>query len=164
MVKRLVEQEAVTFNPQHQNGKYGRACSYAELFLEATKLLSYERQPSVSVVKPVLAFRLQKLQATYSVWWTKACCESCGCWTQKAIQLRLADCDDTDLHRIASFLDPHCKELAFLPESDRHLVIEEIVHWLLSTHQVEMKGLQRLRNQLKQVWTRSGSWVSLKHF
>lgn len=36
-----------------------------ELFLEATKLLSYERQPSVSVVKPVLAFQLQKLQATY---------------------------------------------------------------------------------------------------
>jgi len=37
MVKRLVEQEvavtsAVTFNPQHQNGKYGRACSCAGTF------------------------------------------------------------------------------------------------------------------------------------
>jgi len=87
--------------------------------------LSYERQPSVSVVKPVLAFQLQKLQATYGR--QKHVVKVAATDLKKVIQLRLADFDDTDLHRVASFLEPRFRELAFLPEGDEQLVTEEVV-------------------------------------
>ena len=50
---------------------------------------------------------------------------------KKAIKSRLADCDDTDLHCVASFLDPRSKDLAFLLESDRQPVIEEVCRMAL---------------------------------
>jgi len=141
MVKRLVEQEAAVTSVLATLGKRELQPSASEWesmeelvpvlepFLEATKLLSYERQPSVSVVEPVLAFLLQKLQATNGR--QKHVAKVVAADLKKAIQTRLADCDDTDLCRIASFLDPRFKDLAFLPESDQQLVIEEVAHMAL---------------------------------
>ena len=53
----------------------------------------------------------------------------------QAIKSRLTDCDDTDLRRVASFLD-HCfKDLAFLSERDHQLVFEQATHMALESIQ-----------------------------
>ena len=46
----------------------------------------------------------------------------------QAIKSCLTDCDDTDLCRVASFLDPRFKGLAFLSERDHQLVFEQATH------------------------------------
>ena len=143
MTKRLVEQEAAVTSVLATLGKRELQPSASEWesmeelvpvlepFLEATKLLSYEQQPSVSVVEPVLAFLFQKLQATDGR--QKHVAKVVAADPKKAIQSRLVDCDDTDLRRIASFLDPRFKDLAFLPESDQQLVFEEVARMALKS-------------------------------
>ena len=58
----------------------------------------------MSVVEPVLAFLLQKLQATDGR--QQHVAKVVAADLKKAIQTHLTDCDDTDMCRISSFLDP----------------------------------------------------------
>ena len=104
-----------------------------EPFVEATKLLSYECQPSLSMVEPVLAFLLQKMEAGAGV--QKPAVKAVATILTQAIKSHLTDCDDTYLRRVASFLDPRFKDLAFLSERDHQLVFEQATHMALESIQ-----------------------------
>ena len=103
-----------------------------EPFVKTTKLLSYACQPSLSMVEPVLAFSLQKMEASAGV--QKPVVKDVATILTQAIKSRLTDCDDTGLRHVASFLDPHFKDLAFLSERDQ-LVFEQTIHMVLESIQ-----------------------------
>ena len=115
---------------------------------EATNLLSYECQPSLSMVEPVLAFLLQKMESGAGV--QKPAVKDVATILTQAIKSCLTDCDDTDLCRVASLLDPRFKDLAFLPEKDHQLVFEQATHIALESIQYsEDSAKQAESNQRK---------------
>ena len=106
-----------------------------EPLVEATKLLSYKCQPSLSMVEPVATGFFVAEDGSWC-WCAEACCERCIATTQtQAIKSRLTDRDDTDLCRVASFLDPRFKDLAFLSERDLSLCYEQATHMALESIQ-----------------------------
>ena len=74
------------------------------------------------MVEPAQAFLLQKMESGAGV--KKPVVKDVATILTQAIKSCLTDCDDTDLRRVASILDPRFKDLAFLSERDHQLVLE----------------------------------------
>ena len=74
------------------------------------------------MVEPAQAFLLQKMESGAGI--TKPVVKDVATILTQAIKSCLTDCDDTDLCRVASILDPRFKDLAFFSERDHQLVLE----------------------------------------
>ena len=118
-----------------------------EPFVEATALLSYECQPSLSMVEPALTFLLQKMEVGAGV--QKPVVQDVATILTQAIKSRLTDCDDTDLRRVASFLDPCFKHLDFLSERDHQLVFEQATQMALESRIESTKEAPQVEMSLK---------------
>ena len=114
-----------------------------EPFVEATKLLSHECLPSLSMVEPILAFLLRKMESGAGV--QKPAVKDVATILTQAIKSCLTDCDDTDLHCVASFLDPRFKDLALVCVG----TLNKQLTWLLIPFN-SPKILQRVQNRINQ--------------